>query len=171
MAASDTTSLLTPLTYFIARSRKVGDLIVFTQDWHPPDHFSFEENGGPWPRHCVRDSRGAEFMSPVKPEPTDWIVQKGTSSKGEGYSAFESTGLANRLRSVGVQRVGICGIATEYCVRATALEAKKSGFIVAVMTDLIRPVDPSASEAVLSELHQETISLVSSEAYLLGNGT
>lgn len=148
LAANDTHSLIKPLHQFIEATRQREILVVFTQDWHPFDHKSFKQNGGPWPAHCEAESRGAELMPPLVVRSNDLIVHKGVACNAEGYSAFESTGLANQLRSIGVESVAVSGIATEYCVRATALDAAKAGFRVGVLTDLIRAVDPNRAQLV-----------------------
>ncbi len=106
------------------------DLVVATRDWHPPDHGSFAEQGGPWPPHCVQGTRGAELHPSLPRERIDVIVDAGKERDEEGYSGFEHTELAAVLRSYGVQRLVIVGLATDYCVRATALDALRLGFEV-----------------------------------------
>jgi nicotinamidase/pyrazinamidase len=152
LAAADTLSLLEPLRKDIEEARRKGAVIVYTRDWHPENHSSFAANGGPWPTHCVANSRGAEFMPPLQTEPGDFVVSKGTAIESEGYSGFEDTGLAARLKAQQVERIGVTGIATEYCVRATALDGVKAGFETAVLTDAIRAVKPEETVRVVKEL-------------------
>src|SRR3974390_1971638 len=152
LAASDTLSLLQPLKEFIESARRSGAVIVFTKDWHPEEHRSFQKNAGPWPVHCVAGTPGAELMPPLTAEEGDVVIQKGMDVNGAGYSGFEGTGLNRKLRELGVQKVGVTGIATEYCVRATALDAAKARFETVVLMDLIRPVNASEAPKVLSEL-------------------
>ena len=166
LAANDTRSLLNPLQKYIEAVRQREDLVVFSQDWHPVNHKSFKQNGGPWPVHCVADSRGAELMPPLVARSNDLIVHKGVARDADGYSAFQLTGLANQLRSLGVESVAVSGIATEYCVRATALDATKAQFKVALLTDLIRAVDSKATSAVLKEVAEAGIELLNSNAWL-----
>lgn len=166
LAASDTPSLLEPLRRFVDTARQRGELIVFTQDWHPDDHSSFQSNGGPWAVHCVAGSRGAELVPSLVVDPNDLIIRKGTSRDQEGYSAFQSTRLAPRLRSLGIESIAICGIATDYCVRATALDAQGAGFKVTVLTDLVRAVDNNTFAMVLSELRNAGIDSIDSRAWL-----
>jgi len=128
-------------------------VIVFTKDWHPEEHSSFERNAGSWPVHCVAGTAGAELMPPLAAEEGDLIVQKGMDVNGAGYSGFEGTGLNRKLRELGVQSVAVSGIATEYCVRATALDAVKARFETVVLTDLIRAVQASETPKVLNELN------------------
>jgi nicotinamidase/pyrazinamidase len=152
LAAADTLSLLEPLKKQIEEARRKGAVIVYTRDWHPENHGSFAANGGPWPTHCVAGSRGAEFMPPLQTEEGDVVIHKGTAVAGPGYSGFEDTQLAARLKALKVDRIGVSGIATEYCVRATALDGMKEGFATAVLTDVIRAVRPEETATVVKEL-------------------
>ena len=166
LAASDTGSLIKPLQCTIEASRLRKCVIVFTQDWHPQNHNSFEVNGGKWPIHCVAGSYGAELTPPLKVLLGELIVRKGETRESDGYSAFESNGLSEQLHSLGVKSVAVSGIATEYCVRATALDAIKAGFHVALLIDLIRPVDSKLTSGVLSELSAAGIKLLDSNTWL-----
>jgi nicotinamidase/pyrazinamidase len=152
LAASETKSLMEPLRKHIEAARRDGTTIVYTQDWHPGKHTSFKENGGPWPVHCVAETPGAELHPPLRAVEGDIIIHKGVELEGQGYSGFDSTQLAERLRKLQVKRVLVTGIATEYCVRATALDALKEGFETFVVGDLVRSVQPSETQKVLDEL-------------------
>lgn len=152
LAAADTLSLLEPLAECIEKVRRAGAVVVFTRDWHPANHSSFQVNGGPWPVHCVAGTLGAELMPPLRANAADLMIHKGVGKDGAGYSGFEATGLADRLKELHVDRVGVSGIATEYCVRATALDGLKEGFETMVLTDLIRAVQASETAKVLNEL-------------------
>ena len=166
LAASDTLSLLAPLQQFIEAARRAGVAIVYTQDWHPAAHSSFQTNGGPWPVHCVAQTRGSQLMPPLRPNSDDIVVQKGVAVDGAGYSAFEASGLAGRLRSIEAERIAVTGIATEYCVRATALDAAAAGFETSVLVDLIRPVNASETPKILEELQKAGLKTVSSGEWL-----
>jgi len=115
--------------------------VIATQDFHPPGHSSFAAQGGPWPEHCVQGTVGAEFHPGLDTDAIDEIVQKGTDLATDGYSGFAGTDLAERLRNGGAAKVFIVGLATDYCVRATAIEAVANGFETIVLTDAIRAVD------------------------------
>jgi nicotinamidase/pyrazinamidase len=130
------------------------DLVVATRDWHPPDHGSFAENGGPWPVHCVAGTPGAELNHALDPTPIDAIVDKGQARDTEGYSGFEATRLADLLRERGVDHVTVVGLATDYCVKNTALDALREGFSVTVDSTATRGVDvqPGDSERALDEV-------------------
>jgi nicotinamidase/pyrazinamidase len=166
LAASDTKSLLGPLQSFIAEARAAGVKIVFTQDWHPANHSSFARNGGPWPVHCVAGTRGAELMPPIEASAEDLAIRKGQEVDGQGYSGFEGTGLREKLHELKVESVAVCGVATEYCVRATAIDAKQAGLQVAVLLDLIRPVSAAATGPTLRELVGLGIEPVESQSWL-----
>ena len=104
------------------------DLVVATRDWHPPDHGSFERHGGPWPPHCVAGTPGAELHPALARECIDVVIDKGQDRDTEGYSAFDGTHLERILRDRGIDEVTICGLATDYCVKNTALDARRTGF-------------------------------------------
>src|SRR3954466_8510349 len=123
-------------------------LVVAPRDWPPPDHGSF---GSPWPVHCVAGTPGAELHEDL---PVDVIVDKGTDPETEGYSGFDGTDLASLLRERGVDRVTVAGLATDYCVRATALDALREGFAVTLDTAASRGIDaePGDVDRALDEV-------------------
>src|ERR1700676_757630 len=166
LAASNTDSLLVPLQEFIEKAKKAGAVIVYTQDWHPPAHSSFKANGGPWPVHCVADSAGAQLKSPLSAQMGDIVIHKGVAVDSAGYSGFEGTELASKLKSLQVNRVSVAGIATEYCVAATGRDAAKAGFGTSVLTDLIRAVDEKATAGTLEKCEAAGVETVSSEEWL-----
>ena len=129
-------------------------LVLATRDWHPPDHGSFAAQGGPWPPHCVQGSEGAELHPALETGPIDGIVDTGQEPDLEGYSGFEATGLAERLRGEGVDALTIVGLATDYCVKHTALDALREGFEVRVDPAAVRAVEvePGDSDRALEEL-------------------
>lgn len=166
LAAANTLSLLAPLQKFIAEAKQEGILVAFTQDWHPANHSSFKANGGPWPVHCVAGTPGAELMPPLTAGAEDVVVHKGVGVNGAGYSGFGETSLLKQLQGKGVTRVGVAGIATEYCVRATALDALKGKFDTTVLEDLIRAVQEKEAPHVLAELRQVGVKLGNSANWL-----
>jgi nicotinamidase/pyrazinamidase len=131
-------------------------LVLATRDWHPPDHASFSERGGVWPVHCVADTPGAELHPALDQGKVHAIVDKGHDRETEGYSGFQATDLEQRLRDAGVDRITIVGLATDYCVKQTALDALRHGFGVTVDTSAVRGVDvqPGDSERALDELRE-----------------
>ena len=130
------------------------DVVVATRDWHPPDHGSFAEQGGPWPVHCVAGTPGAELHHALDPTPIDAVVDKGQARDTEGYSGFEGTQLAALLRDRDVEHVTVVGLATDYCVKNTALDALREGFSVTVDSTATRgvEVEPGDSERALEEV-------------------
>jgi len=163
------------------------DLVVATRDWHPADHCSFAANHPGravgdvveveglsqflWPVHCVRDSDGAEFAPGLAVDGVDHVVDKGTSSAIDSFSGFydnghrESTGLADYLREHGVTEVLICGLATDYCVKFTALDAVAEGFATTVVVDGCRGVNvrPGDVDRALADVEAAGCRLVGSE--------
>jgi nicotinamidase/pyrazinamidase len=132
------------------------DLIVATRDWHPADHHSFEEQGGPWPPHCVQGTPGAELYPRFDHSRIDHIVDVGAEPSHEGYSGFEHSDLEAFLREHDVEDVTVVGLATDYCVRASALDALARGFKVTVDPAGVRGIDvkPGDSERALREVEE-----------------
>jgi nicotinamidase-related amidase len=120
--------------------------VVATRDWHPREHPHFEEHGGPWPYHCVQHTTGAEFSPKLDLTHIDEVLSKGMHTHSHGYSAFDATSLDERLRERNVRRVFVCGLATDYCVKATALEAVEHGFETIVLTDAIAAVNVKCTD-------------------------
>jgi nicotinamidase/pyrazinamidase len=130
------------------------DLVVATRDWHPADHGSFAERGGPWPVHCVQGTEGAELHPALDRSRIDVVIDKGQNPDTEGYSGFDETELAQVLRDRDVDRVTIVGLATDYCVKNTALDALREGFDVTVDSAGVRGVEVNEgdSERALDEV-------------------
>jgi nicotinamidase-related amidase len=120
--------------------------VVASRDWHPPDHRSFKAQGGPWPPHCVAGSDGAAFHPALDAGRIEHVVSKATRADEEAYSAFAGTGLAEWLRERGVRRLLVGGLATDYCVRQSVLDALAAGFDVTVLEDCIGAVDVDAGD-------------------------
>jgi nicotinamidase/pyrazinamidase len=138
------------------------DVVVATRDWHPPDHGSFQDQGGPWPMHCVRDTDGAQLHPSLDRSKVDVIVDKGQDRDTEGYSGFEGTNLGELLRDRGIEKLTVVGLATDYCVKNTALDALRVGFDVEVDTDAVRGVEVNLgdSERALAEVREAGAKLV-----------
>lgn len=151
----------------MAAAQGRGLPVVATRDWHPADHCSFRPQGGPWPVHCVADTPGAAFSSDLALPEDALLVYKATRRDEEAYSTFHGTGLAQRLRALGVKRVVIGGLATDYCVRNSALDALAEGFDVVVLEDAVRAVDvqPGDGARALAEVQAAGAALARSEDY------
>jgi nicotinamidase/pyrazinamidase len=130
------------------------ELVVATRDWHPADHDSFAAQGGPWPPHCVQGSEGAELHPSLDRAKVDVVIDAGYRPELEGYSGFEETELERVLRDHGIDSVTVVGLATDYCVRATALDALGRGFDVVVDRAGVRGIDvePGDSDRALAEV-------------------
>lgn len=131
--------------------------IFFSRDWHPENHISFKEQGGPWPPHCVQGQKGAAFHPELYIPSSAAVISKAASPDKDAYSAFDGTELLEMLRDQSILRVFICGLATDYCVKSTALDALKEGFEVFIVTDGIKGVNvqPDDSSRALEELDQQ----------------
>jgi len=115
--------------------------IIASRDWHPPNHMSFKEQGGPWPAHCIQNTEGAKFSPKLKLPNTTIVVSKATDPKNEAYSAFDNTNLNDHLRNLHVTRLFVCGLATDYCVVNTVLDACKFDFNPVVLMDAIMGIN------------------------------
>jgi len=130
------------------------DLVVATRDWHPPDHGSFAAEGGPWPEHCVAGTPGAELHPGLDRALVDVVVDKGQDRDTQGYSGFQATPLESLLREHDVDAVTVVGLATDYCVKHTALDALRAGFAVSVDPRAVRAVEvePGDGERALEAI-------------------
>jgi nicotinamidase/pyrazinamidase len=130
------------------------DLVIATRDWHPADHGSFAERGGRWPVHCVQDTPGAQLHPALNQSAIHKIIDAGTEPDLEGYSAFEGTGLAQLLHDRGITKVTVVGLATDYCVKHTALDALREGFEVEIDTEAMRGVnvEPGDDERAIESM-------------------
>jgi len=175
LAVADGDAVVAPIAVLAPAFRTV----VATQDWHPPGHVSFASAHagrrpfeiatlaqGPqelWPDHCVRGTHGAALHPGLPDGPLTLVLRKGTRREVDSYSAFRenvgpdgrrtTTGLGAWLKARGVARVFLCGLARDFCVRASAVDAAAEGFEVVVLDDLTRPVFPERrgeTDAVLA---------------------
>jgi nicotinamidase/pyrazinamidase len=126
--------------------------VFATRDWHPPGHCSFRERGGPWPVHCVQGTRGAAFAESLHLPAKATILSKGTDLDRDAYSSFDGTELGKTLRTLGVERVSVGGLATDYCVLCTVRDARALGYAALLLEDAIRGVDPAGSRAACDEM-------------------
>jgi nicotinamidase/pyrazinamidase len=133
--------VVAPINHLIELFREQGLPIVASRDWHPTDHCSFADQGGPWPPHCVAGTLGAEFTAELALPDDAIVVSKADTAPVDAYSAFAGTGLAAQLRERGVERVTVCGLATDYCVLNTVTDALEEGFDAIVVPEAMRAVD------------------------------
>jgi nicotinamidase/pyrazinamidase len=154
----------------IEGARRSGALIVYSQDWHPESTPHFQKDGGIWPVHCVRGTWGAQWHPDLDVDPEAQVIRKGTGGE-DGYSVFsvrdpesgavESTELERILRDRGIEGVVIVGLATDYCVKETGLDAVRKGFHSTALLDGIRAVNRHEldEERALDELRQAGVAL------------
>lgn len=153
-------------------------LVISTQDWHPANHISFKERGGPWPPHCVQGTGGADLHPDVKTETIAHYFRKASSPEKDDYSEFEGKDAQGRtlddlLRSYRVDKLYVVGLATDYCVLETVLDGIKYGYDVYAVTDAMRAVNvnPGDGEKALQKMAQHGAHLVTSDGVLNLAGT
>lgn len=159
LGVSECANLIKKINEYIKIFHRNNLPVFISRDWHPAKTKHFKKFGGLWPRHCVQNTKGAQFHPDLKLPKEAIILSKGMSPDEESYSAFKSLD-SNRLKFVillklfGVQELYICGIATDYCVKSTTLDTLKEGFRVRVLVDAIRGVEvkPGDSERALAEM-------------------
>ena len=138
------------------------DVVVATKDWHPRATVHFHE----WPAHCVQNSPGAEFHPQLETSRIQQVFLKGTGNKDDGYSAFEATNadLGNYLKSNAVTELYVTGLATDYCVKASALDAVKKGFKTYVVEDAVAAVtvNPDDGRIALDEMSRAGVHRITS---------
>jgi nicotinamidase/pyrazinamidase len=162
LAAPGGDQIISALNRHLAQAREHEMPVYASRDWHPAVTNHFKQYGGEWPPHCVQGTAGAQFHAELKLPPDAVIISKGDDPARPGYSAFDghtASGktLAHDLRDRHVTRLYLSGIATDYCVKATALDALHAGFDVVVLTDAITGIDvqPGDSDRALDELTRE----------------
>ncbi len=138
MGIPEDTNLVSVINTYIKHFSRQGWPILATRDWHPPNHCSFTEQGGPYPTHCVQGSRGAQFHSELVMPPGMMVISKGTDPKKDATSGFEGSSLADRLEDLDVKTVFILGPATQDCLKQTVLDACQISLQVVVLEDAIR---------------------------------
>ncbi len=142
--------------------------LAFTRDWHPRDHCSFSDDpqfaDGSWPVHCVANSPGAEFQGDLHVPGDALIVDTAFESDKEAYSGFEGTSLDEELHKRGITRVFVCGLATDYCVKCTALDGRKLDYEVVLVEDACRAIDspPGSAQEALAEMKAAGVSFCQS---------
>jgi nicotinamidase/pyrazinamidase len=139
LGVTDGHEVIAPVNHLLALY--AGRPVYATRDWHPDDHCSFQDQGGPWPPHCVAGTEGASFAAELALPDDVIVISKADTSEADAYSAFKGTGLAQLLRDRGVTRVAVCGLATDYCVLNTVTDALEEGFDTLVVPEAMRAVD------------------------------
>jgi nicotinamidase/pyrazinamidase len=143
----DGDKIIPKINLMVSLFERRGLPVIFSRDWHPADHCSFTTRGGPWPAHCVKSSTGAQFHPSLRIPDDATVISKATRTNLEAYSAFQHTNLAERLKRMGVDRLYVAGLATDYCVKNTVLDGISAGFEVQLVSDSIRGVNVKRTDS------------------------
>ncbi len=140
--------VVAPLNKLMKEFIDRGDPVYKTRDWHPAITKHFAAYGGTWPVHCVQETHGAEFHADLLDDPRVTIISKGIDQHADGYSGFDGTNLAQLLREEDVEEVWVGGLATDYCVKHTVLDALREGFEVKALADAMRAVNVNPEDGM-----------------------
>jgi nicotinamidase/pyrazinamidase len=157
LPVADGDKIIPTLNKYIQIFRAHNADIIYTRDWHPPDHSSFKAQCGSWPPHCIQGTEGAKFHPALLPPAENEIVSK-AERKDEAYSFFQGTDLTHRLRRLtlrlglrgGIDSLFVGGLATDYCVKATVLDGLKLGYRVFYLDDASKGVNVSPNDSELA---------------------
>jgi len=154
LAVAHGDEVVPPLNKLMKEFLDRNEPVFKTRDWHPAKTKHFAAYGGAWPVHCVQGTPGAEFHPDLLDDPRITIVSKGIDESADGYSGFDGTNLAQILREQDVEAVWIGGLATDYCVKQTVLDALQQGFEVKALADAMRAVNvnPDDGEKAIEEM-------------------
>lgn len=154
LSVPDGDQVVPVLNRYIAVFRKAQAKIFATRDWHPPNHISFKPYGGVWPPHCIQGDKGAEFHPDLRLPEEARIISKATDPSKESYSGFDGTELEEELKKKGIKRVFVGGLATDYCVKNTVLDALRLNFETILLVDATRGInqEPEDSEEAIREM-------------------
>lgn len=172
LAVVEGDQVVSVLNQYVERCQEKQIPVIVSRDWHPEKTSHFKAYGGIWPPHCIQNTKGAQFHPNLKLPRESVIISKGMDPEKESYSAFqafdpEGTPLAETLRRRNVRHLYVGGLATDYCVRASVLDALKEGFGVTLLTDAMRGVElkPGDSQKALDEMKRSGAKATSLEAF------
>ncbi|HLM24198.1 MAG TPA: isochorismatase family protein [Pyrinomonadaceae bacterium] len=165
LAVAHGDEVVEPLNQVIDEFLERGAPVYKSRDWHPPATKHFEAHGGTWPVHCVQNTKGAEFHPALRDDPRIEVLSKGLGDK-DCYSAFDETDLAAQLHAQDVEEVVIGGLATDYCVKNTVLDALNNGFKVKALKNAMRAVDlqPGDGDRAIKEMRAAGADIVSTDS-------
>jgi nicotinamidase/pyrazinamidase len=163
LAVANGDKVVAPLNKLMNEFLDRGEPVFKTRDWHSPRTVHFSAYGGTWPVHCVAGTPGAEFHPDLLDDPRITIISKGIDESADGYSGFDGTDLARLLREEGVEQVWVGGLATDYCVKRTVLDARLEGFEVKALADAMRAVNlaPNDGAKAIAEMRDAGAEIVS----------
>ena len=170
LAVAHGDEVVAPLNRLIKEFLDRGEPVFKTRDWHPAKTKHFAAYGGVWPVHCVQNTHGAEFHPDLIDDPRINIISKGIDESADGYSGFDGTQLAQLLREQDVEEVWVGGLATDYCVKHTVLDALHEGFRVKALADAMRAVNvnPADGTKAIEEMRSKGAEIVGSESKAAG---
>ncbi len=165
LAVNNGDDVVAPLNRLIGEFLERGEPVFKSRDWHPPKTKHFTAYGGTWPVHCVQGTKGAEFHPELMDDIHVRIISKGLGDENS-YSAFDGTDLALQLQRLGVEEVWVGGLATDYCVKNTVLDALKQGLRVKALQDAMRAVElqPGDGERAIQEMRAAGAEIVNSKS-------
>jgi len=142
--------------------------VFATRDWHPEHHCSFQARGGPWPPHCIAGTPGAAFADTLMLPENTLIISKAINADRDAYSGFEETKLHHHLQSLGVRRLVVGGLATDYCVLNTVKDGLKLGYRVLLLADAVRAVDirPGDGDRAITDMKSAGADIIESAALM-----
>jgi len=172
LAVAGGDEVVAPLNKLIKEFLDRGEPVFKTRDWHPPRTKHFADYGGVWPVHCVQDSHGAQFHPDLLDDPRITIISKGIDETADGYSGFDGTNLAQLLREEGIEEVWVGGLATDYCVKHTVLDARHEGFQVKALADAMRAVNLNQDDGAkaIAEMRDAGAEIVGNAKKAAGGG-
>jgi nicotinamidase/pyrazinamidase len=172
LAVAGGDEVVAPLNKLMKELLDRGEPVFKTRDWHPPKTKHFADYGGVWPVHCVQDSHGAQFHPDLLDDPRITIISKGIDETADGYSGFDGTNLAQLLREEGIEEVWVGGLATDYCVKHTVLDARREGFQVRALADAMRAVNlnPDDGANAIAEMREAGAEIVGNAKKAAGGG-
>jgi len=144
----------------VDEAQRSGTQIVVSRDWHPPDHISFAAQGGEWPQHCVRGTKGAELHPDLRLPPGALFVSKAKRPEREQYSDFDGTSLAEELRRRAIDRIFVVGLAEDFCVKESAIDAARLGFETHVLRAATRPVTLEGGESARAQMRAAGVRVI-----------
>ena len=165
LAVANGDEVIPPLNKLISEFLDRGEPVFKSRDWHPATAKHFAIYGGVWPVHCVQNTPGARFHPDLSDDPRITVISKGIDESADGYSAFDGTNLAQTLQDQGVEEVWVGGLATDYCVKHTVLDALREDFEVKALGDAMRAVnvDPGDGAQAIAEMRAAGAEIIGEE--------
>lgn len=170
LAVANGDEVVAPLNQLIKEFLDRGEPVYKTRDWHPAKTKHFQAYGGVWPVHCVQGTFGSEFHADLSDDPRATVISKGMDETADGYSGFDGTNLSQLLKEEGVDEVWVGGLATDYCVKHTVIDARREGFRVKALADAMRAVNVNADDGAkaVEEMRESGAEIVGNEAKAAG---